>query len=183
MWRLRSDHALGLGQSRCQDPHQLRRRRRAHPGPRVRQPVLDRRVRQAEAMGGRLLRASGQDRCHHPDLAVGGALGDRPISPDAGPHASPLRRRDPSIPTLDRDLEGCWRAPTTLRASHCHESQHGREMSRDIGATCVTRSLETPAIGVTLVAASPWTSAAQFPSSVCCSWAPDALRASHVVSR
>jgi hypothetical protein len=48
--------ALGLGQPRSEDPHQLRHRLRAHLGPRVCQVVLDGRVRQAEAVGGRLLR-------------------------------------------------------------------------------------------------------------------------------
>jgi hypothetical protein len=32
-------------------------------------------VRQAEAMGGRLLRSGGQDSCNDPDLTVGGASG------------------------------------------------------------------------------------------------------------
>ena len=49
---VRLGHALGLGQSRGQDPHELCRRRRPHLGPGVRQVVLHGRVRQAEAVGG-----------------------------------------------------------------------------------------------------------------------------------
>jgi len=48
--------AGGLRQPRSQDPHELRRRRRPHLQPRIRQVVLDGRVRQAEAVGGGLLR-------------------------------------------------------------------------------------------------------------------------------
>jgi hypothetical protein len=51
--------------------------------------------------------------------------------------------------------ECCYCALEALRARHCHESRPGRHMSRDIGDTCVTRSLETPAIGVTLVCGKP----------------------------
>ena len=66
----RRDHALGLGQTRAQDPHELCRRLRADLGPRVRQVVLDRRVREAEAVGGGLLRSGGQDGHDDADLAV-----------------------------------------------------------------------------------------------------------------
>jgi hypothetical protein len=44
-----------LRQPRGEDPHELRRRLRPDLGPCVRQAVLDGRVRQAEAVGGRLL--------------------------------------------------------------------------------------------------------------------------------
>ena len=64
-----------LRQPLRQDPDELRRRLRAHLGPRVRQVVLDGRVRQAEAVGGRLLRPGDEDRGDHADLAVGRACG------------------------------------------------------------------------------------------------------------
>ncbi len=58
-----------------QDPHDLRGRLRPHPGPGVRQVVLDGRVRQTEAVRGRLLPPGDDDRGDHPDLAVRGASG------------------------------------------------------------------------------------------------------------
>ncbi len=61
---------IRLGQPLRQDPNQLRRRLRAHLGPRVRQVVLDGRVGQAQAVGRRLLRPRGEDRGDHDDLAV-----------------------------------------------------------------------------------------------------------------
>ena len=47
----------------------------ARIGPRVRQLVLDGQVREAEAVGGSLLRPGDEDRGNDPDLAVRGALG------------------------------------------------------------------------------------------------------------
>jgi len=67
------DHVIWLGQTSSQDPHELRRRRRSDLGPRVRQVVLHGRVRQAEAVGGRLLRPGNEDRGDHPDLTIGRA--------------------------------------------------------------------------------------------------------------
>jgi hypothetical protein len=84
-------HALGLRQARGEDPHELRRRRRPHLGPCVRQVVLDRRVRQAEAVGSRLLRPRNQDRFNRPDLAVRRPLRGQlvSISPDAAVNVDP----------------------------------------------------------------------------------------------
>ena len=65
----------GPGSRGAEDPHELRRGRRPHLGPRVRQVVLHGRVRQAEAVGGGLLRPGDEDGGNHADLAVGGALG------------------------------------------------------------------------------------------------------------
>ena len=70
-------HALGFGQTRAEDPHELRRGRCAHLGPSVRQMVLDGRVRQAKAVSGCLLRSGDQDGRDHTDLPVGGAFGAR----------------------------------------------------------------------------------------------------------
>ena len=67
--------ALGLRQPLRQDPHQLRRRLRPDLRPRVRQVVLDGRVRRAEAVGSRLLRPGDEDGRYHTDLAVGRASG------------------------------------------------------------------------------------------------------------
>ena len=53
--------ALGLGQPRGEDPHELRRCRRPHLGPRIREVVLDGRVRQAQSVSGRLLRPGHED--------------------------------------------------------------------------------------------------------------------------
>ncbi len=58
-----------------QDPHKLRGCRSSHLRPRIRQVVLHGRVRQAEAMRGRLLRPGGKHGRNNHDLAVGGALG------------------------------------------------------------------------------------------------------------
>jgi hypothetical protein len=66
---------LGLGETRGEQPDELRRRRRPHLRPRLRQVVLHGRVRQAEAVGGRLLRSGDQDGGDHADLAVGRAPG------------------------------------------------------------------------------------------------------------
>jgi hypothetical protein len=44
---VRSADTLGFGQASSEDPHELRRRRRAHLGPGVRQVVVHGRVRQA----------------------------------------------------------------------------------------------------------------------------------------
>jgi hypothetical protein len=85
---VRVSSALGFGQARGQDPHELRRRLRPHPGPRVRQVVLQGRVRQAEAMGGCLLRPGDEDRGDHPDLTVSGALGGA-YEPGDGEGAGP----------------------------------------------------------------------------------------------
>ena len=60
-----------LGQPRREDPHELRRRLGAHLRPRVRQVVLDRRVRQAETVGGGLLRPGDQDGRDDADLTKG----------------------------------------------------------------------------------------------------------------
>ncbi len=73
--------------TRGEDPHQLRGRLRPDLGPRVRQVVLDGGVRQAEPVGGRLLGPSLEDRRHDADLALGGALGGRPVGPGPRPHA------------------------------------------------------------------------------------------------
>ena len=72
-------------QPRRQDPDELRGRLRSDPGPGVRQVVLDGRVRQAESVGGRLLRPDVEDGGHHKDLSVRGAPAGAAIS-----HASRL---------------------------------------------------------------------------------------------
>jgi hypothetical protein len=83
---VRWGHAFGLGQPRGQDPDQLRRRHSPNLGPGVGQVVLDGRVRQAEAVGGRLLRPGGKYRGHDHDLTARGASGGtagRPAGNDA----------------------------------------------------------------------------------------------------
>jgi hypothetical protein len=57
--------AVGFRQARGEDPDELRRRPRPHPGPRVRQVVLHGRVRQAESVGGRLLGSGASLRYRH----------------------------------------------------------------------------------------------------------------------
>jgi len=76
--------ALRLGQPRGQDPHELRRRLRADLGSGVRQVVFHGRARQAEPVGGRLLRPRLQDRGDDHELALGRA------SRSPFPHASRL---------------------------------------------------------------------------------------------
>ncbi len=74
-----------------QDPHELRHRLRADLRPRVRQVVLHGRVRQAQAVGGRLLRPGDEDRGDHSDLTVGRALGGaagRPMRHALRPNSS-----------------------------------------------------------------------------------------------
>ena len=66
---------IEIRQPRGQHSHELRRRRRPHLGPGVRQVVLHGRVRRAEPVGGGLLRPGDQDGCDHPDLTVCRALG------------------------------------------------------------------------------------------------------------
>ena len=97
--------ALRARQPRREDPHELRRRRRPHLGPRVRQVVLHGRVRQAEAVGGGLLRAGGEDRGDDHELAV-----RRAPSRSAVLSRQPPRRGQPLIAALDRDRVGCSRA-------------------------------------------------------------------------
>ena len=63
--------------------------------------VLHGRVRQAEAVGGRLLRPGVEDGRHDQDLSVRGASGAWRGS------RQPPRRGQPLIATLDRDLVGC----------------------------------------------------------------------------
>ena len=74
--------ALRFGQTRGQDPHELGGRRRAHPGPRIHEVVLDGRVRQAKAVSGCLLRSCDEHSSHDDDLAVRRAFGraGRPAS-------------------------------------------------------------------------------------------------------
>jgi hypothetical protein len=67
--------SLRLGQARGQDPHELRRGRRPHLRPGAGEVVLHRRVRQAEPVGGFLLRSGVEDRDHDRNLAVRGASG------------------------------------------------------------------------------------------------------------
>lgn len=74
----RVGHALGFGQTRGQDPHELRGRRRPHLGPCIRQVVLHGRVRQTEAVGGRLLRSGDEDCGHDHNLTVR-SPGDREV--------------------------------------------------------------------------------------------------------
>lgn len=97
---------LEFGQTRRQDPHELRRRLRSDLGSSVRQVVLHGRVRQAQAVGGCLLRPGDQDRGHDHDLTVcrtrdrkgvgDGAIPDGTVARAAsttrslGPHASRL---------------------------------------------------------------------------------------------
>ena len=97
----------------AQDPHELRRRRRAHLGPGVRQVRLDGRVRQAEAVRGRLLRPGLEDRGDHDDLSVCRASGG------AVPHASRLAA---GAEPLDRARPGKpWALRSTI-ASRCSRS-------------------------------------------------------------
>jgi hypothetical protein len=62
--------SIGLGQPRGQDPDQLRRRLGSDLEPGVREVVLDGRVRQAETVGGSLLRPGDEDGGDHDDLSV-----------------------------------------------------------------------------------------------------------------
>jgi hypothetical protein len=86
-----------LRQPRAEDPHELRRRLRAELGPSIRQVVLDGRVRQAEPVGGFLLRPGSHDRGHDDDLAVRGASGvgeGRRVMRCGPARTAPAARRD-----------------------------------------------------------------------------------------
>ena len=67
--------SLAFRQARPEDPHQLRRRLRPDLCSGVRQVVLHGRVREAESVGRRLVRAGDEDRGDHSDFTVRGALG------------------------------------------------------------------------------------------------------------
>jgi hypothetical protein len=86
-------------QPRSEDPHELRRGRRSHLGPGVCQVVLRGRVRQAQAVCGRLLRPGDKYGFDHADLTVGGATRRAPKSPCLRPHASRLTVA--TLPTLE----------------------------------------------------------------------------------
>ncbi len=73
--------ACGFGQTRGQDPDQLRGSGRPDLGPGVCEVVLHGRVRQAQAVGGCLLRPGNEDRRDHPDLTVRGALSGMATGP------------------------------------------------------------------------------------------------------
>ncbi len=75
--------ALRLGQPLGQDPDHLRRCFGPYLGPRVRQVVLHGGVREAEPVGGFLLRPGAEDGGHNDELAVG-----RPSSLSADSHAN-----------------------------------------------------------------------------------------------
>ncbi len=68
--------AIVLGQPPREDPNELGRRRRTNFVARVRQVMLDRRMRQPESMGSRLLGTGCQDGLDDPELAVSRASGD-----------------------------------------------------------------------------------------------------------
>jgi len=89
---------MGLGQTRGQDPHELRGRRRPRLGPGVRQVVLHGRVRHSEAVGGRLLGIRDEHCRDDTDLAVRGVyLGPRASIPPASRLAAATHSSRPSI--------------------------------------------------------------------------------------
>jgi hypothetical protein len=82
----------GFGKTRGQNPHELRGRGCPHLRPDVRQVVLARRVRQAQAVGGGLLRPGSQYGCDHADFTLDRAFGGAARTAEASCAADQVAR-------------------------------------------------------------------------------------------
>ena len=119
--------ALRLGQPLGQDPDHLRRCFGPYLGPRVRQVVLHGGVREAEPVGGFLLRPGAEDGGHNDELTICGASGGAAV-----PHASRLAAASHGcVPRLGDLLRG--RAPVL--------GDRGTRWYSDVGSE---RVLEAP---------------------------------------